>query len=172
MPVLITRSSNNYGPYQYPEKLIPLMIANALDGRSLPVYGDGLQVRDWIHVSDHCRAIEAVLQKGRAGEVYNVGGGNEKANIDIVRHITGRLNVADKLIKHVDDRLGHDRRYALDCTKMTQELNWTPETVFDKGLDDTIDWYVAHKDWIDSVYTLSPEKSRNGFGRMKLKEHL
>ena len=152
LPVLITRSSNNYGPYQFPEKLIPLMIVNALDSKPLPVYGDGMQVRDWLHVSDHCRAIEAVLLHGRVGEAYNIGGGNETANIDIVRHIIARLGV-DDLITHVDDRLGHDRRYALNCTKITSELGWTPKVAFDRGLDDTIDWYVTHKDWIDSVRT-------------------
>lgn len=150
-PVLITRSSNNYGPYQFPEKLIPLMIANALDRRPLPVYGDGMQVRDWLHVSDHCRAIDVVLLRGHISEVYNIGGGNETANIDIVRHIVARLGASEDIITYVGDRLGHDPRYALDCVKMTIELGWTPEKAFDTGLDETIDWYITHQDWIDSV---------------------
>ena len=151
LPVNITRCSNNYGPYQFPEKLIPLMIGNALEDKPLPVYGDGMQVRDWLHVADHCGAIEQVLQKGRIGEVYNIGGNNEKTNIDIVRLILKMLGKPESLINHVEDRLGHDRRYAIDNTKITTELGWTPQYNFDRGIVQTIDWYLANKIWLDGV---------------------
>ncbi|MDD5016809.1 MAG: dTDP-glucose 4,6-dehydratase [Eubacteriales bacterium] len=151
LPVNITRCSNNYGPYQFPEKLIPLMIGNALEDKSLPVYGDGMQIRDWLHVGDHCSAIDAVLEKGRAGEVYNIGGNNEKANIDIVRLILERLQKSDTLIRHVEDRLGHDRRYAIDNAKITGELGWKPAYTFERGMDETIAWYLNNKEWLGDV---------------------
>ncbi|MDD5224001.1 MAG: dTDP-glucose 4,6-dehydratase [bacterium] len=147
LPVLITRCSNNYGPYQFPEKLIPLMISNALEDKPLPVYGDGLQVRDWIHVEDHCRALLLVLEKGTPGEVYNVGGGNEWPNIEIVKLILGALGKPDSLIKYVADRPGHDRRYAIDFTRIERELGWRPRVDFAKGIKETIDWYVKNKSW-------------------------
>jgi dTDP-glucose 4,6-dehydratase len=151
LPVNITRCSNNYGPYQFPEKLIPLMIGNALEDKQLPVYGDGLQIRDWLHVSDHCSAINAVLQRGRVGEIYNIGGNNEKANIDIVRLILNTLGKPESLIKHVEDRLGHDRRYAIDNTKITSELGWKPAYTFEEGINETIGWYFSNNDWLDKV---------------------
>jgi dTDP-glucose 4,6-dehydratase len=158
MPVLITRCSNNYGPYQFPEKLIPLMINNALNHKSLPVYGDGKQVRDWLYVMDHCRAIDAVLRKGKTGEVYNVGGNNEKFNIDIVgliirelREQTGDEAINESLITHVSDRPGHDRRYAIDSSKIQNELGWKPKTTFEIGIRSTIQWYLDHKEWMQHV---------------------
>jgi dTDP-glucose 4,6-dehydratase len=151
LPVNITRCSNNYGPYQFPEKLMPLMIGNALEDKPLPVYGDGMQVRDWLHVADHCSAIDTVLQNGRVGEVYNVGGNNEKTNIDIVRIILKMLGKPESLINHVEDRLGHDRRYAIDNTKITTELGWKPEYTFERGIKETIEWYLANKIWLDNV---------------------
>lgn len=158
MPVLITRCSNNYGPYQFPEKLIPLMINNALHHKSLPVYGDGKQIRDWLYVDDHCRAIECVLETGKLGEVYNVGGNNEKFNIDIVNLVirilweeTGDNEINDSLIAYVKDRLGHDRRYAIDSSKIQQELGWKPLVSFDDGMRSTIRWYLDHKDWMQHV---------------------
>jgi len=151
LPVNITRCSNNYGPYQFPEKLIPLMIGNAVDGKPLPVYGDGMQIRDWLHVSDHCCAIDTVLKKGKNGEVYNIGGNNEKANIDIVKLILNNLGKSEKLIKHVEDRLGHDRRYAIDNTKITSELGWSPAYTFEQGIEETIKWYMDHKEWLANV---------------------
>ena len=147
LPVLITRCSNNYGPYQFPEKLIPLMISNALEDKPLPVYGDGLQVRDWIHVEDHCRALLLVLEKGTPGEVYNVGGGNEWPNIEIVKLILGALGKPDSLIKYVSDRPGHDRRYAIDFTLIERELGWRPRVNFAQGIKETINWYVKNKSW-------------------------
>jgi len=141
LPVNITRCSNNYGPFQHPEKFIPLMITHALQEKPLPVYGDGKQVRDWIHVADHCRAILAVLQKGRNGETYNVGGNNEKANIDIVKAILRSLGKSESLITYVKDRPAHDRRYAIDNTKITTELGWSPSYTFEEGLEETIKWY-------------------------------
>jgi dTDP-glucose 4,6-dehydratase len=147
LPVLITRCSNNYGPYQFPEKLIPLMISNALEDKPLPVYGDGLQVRDWIHVEDHCRALLLVLEKGTPGEVYNVGGDSEKPNIEIVRLILAALGKPESLIKYVADRPGHDRRYAIDFTRIERELGWRPRVNFTQGIKDTIDWYVKNKSW-------------------------
>lgn len=140
-PMNITRCSNNYGPHQFTEKLIPLMITNCLQEKSLPVYGDGMQIRDWLHVSDHCKAIETVLLQGRCGEIYNVGGNNEKANIDIVKMILKALGKSEDLIAYVTDRLGHDRRYAIDNTKITTELQWKPEYTFEAGLVQTIQWY-------------------------------
>ena len=147
LPVTISRCSNNYGPYHFPEKLIPLMIINALHDKPLPVYGDGLNVRDWLYVEDHCRAIDLILQKGRVGEVYNVGGHNEMKNIDIVKLICKALGKPESLIHHVTDRKGHDRRYAIDPTKIHEELGWLPETKFADGIKKTIQWYLDHEDW-------------------------
>jgi dTDP-glucose 4,6-dehydratase len=151
MPVNITRCSNNYGPYQFPEKLIPLMINNCLNEKDLPVYGDGMQVRDWLHVSDHCSAIDTVLHKGKDGEVYNIGGNNEKANIEIVKLIIGTLGKSEGLIKYVKDRPGHDRRYAIDNTKITTELGWEPAYTFEQGMKETIQWYLENAKWIENI---------------------
>jgi len=144
---IVTRCSNNYGPYQFPEKLIPLMITRALGDRSLPVYGDGLNVRDWIHVEDHCAAIVAILLEGRSGEVYNIGGGAECRNIDVVEKILEQLEKPRDLIEYVKDRLGHDRRYAIDYSKLYAELGWKPLRNFEEGLEQTIEWYRNHRDW-------------------------
>lgn len=141
LPVLITRCSNNYGPKQYPEKLIPLFIKLALTDDTLPVYGDGLNIRDWLHVEDHCRAIDAVLNKGRIGEVYNIGGNNEKSNIEIAKLILKELGKPETLISYVQDRLGHDRRYAIDPSKIQRELGWSPQYTFEQGIKETIQWY-------------------------------
>jgi len=141
-PGVITRCSNNYGPYQFPEKLIPLIISNALEDKSLPVYGDGMNVRDWLYVEDHCRAIDVVLHKGKAGEVYNIGGNNEWYNIDIVKLILKELGKPESLIQFVEDRLGHDRRYAIDAGKIKKELGWEPKVTFEEGIKQTIQWYV------------------------------
>lgn len=151
LPVNITRCSNNYGPYQFPEKLIPLMINNCLNDRYLPVYGDGMQVRDWLHVDDHCSAIDAVLHKGGDGEVYNIGGNNEKANIEIVKLILERLGKTESLIKYVKDRPGHDRRYAIDNTKITTHLGWVPVYTFEEGMVETIQWYLDNINWIENI---------------------
>lgn len=151
MPINITRCSNNYGPYQFPEKLIPLMISNALEDKSLPVYGDGKNVRDWLHVHDHCTAIDLVLHEGKLGEVYNIGGNNEKQNIEIVKLILEELDKPESLISYVDDRLGHDRRYAIDSSKIQNELGWKPEYTFETGIKETINWYLDNQDWIEQV---------------------
>ena len=151
LPVNITRCSNNYGPYQFPEKLIPLMIHNARQDKPLPVYGDGMQIRDWLHVSDHCAAIAAVLERGAVGEVYNVGGNNEKANIEIVKCILAELHKPESLITHVQDRPGHDRRYAIDNTKITTQLGWKPAYTFEQGMQETIRWYLEHEEWVRRV---------------------
>lgn len=151
MPVNITRCSNNYGPYQFPEKLIPLMISNALENKDLPVYGDGKNIRDWLHVYDHCTAIDLVLHDGKPGEVYNIGGNNEKKNIEIVKLILKYLDKDDSLIKFVDDRLGHDRRYAIDSTKIQEGLGWKPKYTFETGIKETIQWYLDNQDWIEQV---------------------
>lgn len=151
MPVNITRCSNNYGPYQFPEKLIPLMLHNAKGNKALPVYGDGMQIRDWLHVSDHCSAIETVLEKGVRGEVYNIGGNNERANIEIVRLILDELNKPESLITYVQDRPGHDRRYAIDNTKITTQLGWEPKYTFRDGMHETIEWYLQNSAWVDHV---------------------
>jgi dTDP-glucose 4,6-dehydratase len=153
LPVVITRCSNNYGPYQFPEKLIPLMIINALENKALPVYGDGLNVRDWLHVDDHCAAIDLVLCKGLVGEVYNIGGDNEWQNIDIVRLILKHLGKPESLISFVKDRPGHDRRYAMDASKITKELGWRPAYTFEKGIAETIKWYLHHDAWWKRVMT-------------------
>lgn len=151
LPTNITRCSNNYGPYQFPEKLIPLMINNCLNEKSLPVYGDGMQIRDWLHVKDHCEAIETVLLKGKLGEVYNIGGNNEKANIEIVNLLIKSLGKSDSLITYVEDRLGHDRRYAIDNTKITTELGWAPKYTFEEGMKETIQWYLDNSEWMSRV---------------------
>ncbi|MCU6793454.1 dTDP-glucose 4,6-dehydratase [Paenibacillus sp. WQ 127069] len=149
--VNITRCSNNYGPYHFPEKLIPLIISNALEDKDLPVYGDGMNIRDWLYVEDHCRAIDLVLHEGKPGEVYNVGGHNEKANIEIVKLILKELNKPETLIKYVADRLGHDKRYAIDASKIKNELGWEPTVMFDEGIRYTIRWYLEHTGWLEKV---------------------
>ena len=151
LPVTISRCSNNYGPYHFPEKLIPLMIANALAYKPLPVYGNGENVRDWLYVEDHCRAIDLIIHNGKMGEVYNVGGHNEKRNIDIVRIICQELGKPESLIVHVEDRKGHDRRYAIDPAKIHRELGWLPETKFEDGIKKTIKWYLEHKKWWQDI---------------------
>ncbi len=147
----ITRCSNNYGPYQFPEKLIPLMINNALNDKELPVYGDGLYVRDWLYVYDHCTAIWQVLQEAPPGEIYNIGGCNEKANLDVIDLILKRLDKPKSLIKHVKDRPGHDRRYAIDADKIITDLAWKPSLSFEEGINRTIDWYINNQDWLGRV---------------------
>lgn len=157
MPVNITRCSNNYGPYQFPEKLIPLLINNCLNKKPLPVYGDGLNIRDWLYVEDHCKAIDMVINNGRLGEVYNVGGHNERTNIAIVKTVIDYINknvdteVTEDLIKFVEDRKGHDRRYGIDPTKIREELGWYPETSFEDGIVKTIQWYLDNKEWMERV---------------------
>lgn len=155
LPVVITRCSNNYGPYQYPEKLIPLMIQHAIQNIPLPVYGDGKQVRDWLHVEDHCTAIETILHNGRLGEVYNIGGNNEKENIETIRLILSSLNKSEDLIEFIQDRLGHDRRYAIDNTKISKELGWSPSITFDEGIANTIQWYIENKKWTMSLFPMT-----------------
>jgi dTDP-glucose 4,6-dehydratase len=151
VPVVITRASNNYGPYQFPEKLLPLMISNALEGQSLPVYGDGQQVRDWLYVDDHCRAIRAVVEKGREGEIYNIGGSRSLPNLEVVRKILAATGGSEDLIRYVADRPGHDRRYALSSAKLMRETDWAPQTSFEQGLADTIDWYRRNRGWVERV---------------------
>ena len=156
LPINITRCSNNYGPYQFPEKLIPLMLNNALQHKALPEYGDGLNVRDWLYVEDHCKAIDMVLDQGRIGQVYNVGGHNERTNITIVKTILQQLQQVDstideQLIQYVQDRKGHDRRYGIDPTKIQEELGWYPETDFETGIQLTIAWYLEHKQWTENI---------------------
>jgi dTDP-glucose 4,6-dehydratase len=151
LPVTVTRASNNYGPYQFPEKLIPLMISNALENKPLPVYGDGQQVRDWLFVEDHCSAIRAALTKGRAGEIYNIGGNCSLPNLEVVRRILKATGKPDSLISYVTDRPGHDRRYALTNDKLTRETGWEPAMDFDRGLAATVDWYRTHEGWVNRV---------------------
>lgn len=151
LPVTISRCSNNYGPYHFPEKLIPLMIINALHDKALPVYGDGANVRDWLYVEDHCSAIDLIIRKGREGEVYNVGGHNEKSNLDVVKIILKALGKSEDLITFVKDRPGHDRRYAIDPTKIHNELGWLPQTKFEDGIAKTIAWYLANKEWWQEI---------------------
>lgn len=153
MNVNITRCSNNYGPYQFPEKLIPLMIRNALADKSLPVYGDGLNIRDWLYVEDHCKAIDLVLRNGVSGEVYNIGGNNEKTNMEVVKTILDELGKPESLIQFVEDRLGHDRRYAIDATKIRRELGWQPKYNYDTGIRETIRWYLSNQKWMNGVTT-------------------
>lgn len=163
LPVTISRCSNNYGPYQFPEKLIPLTIVNALDEKPLPVYGTGENVRDWLYVEDHCKAIDLILHKGREGEVYNVGGHNERKNIDIVRLICKALGKSESLITYVADRKGHDLRYAIDPTKIHNELGWLPETKFEDGIQKTIQWYLNNKSWWQEIVS---GEYRNYYQRM------
>lgn len=151
LPVNITRCSNNYGPYQFPEKLIPLMLNNCMEDRPLPIYGDGLQVRDWLYVEDHCSAICAVLEKGASGQVYNIGGSNERTNLEIVNLIVEELGKSKDIITHVPDRMGHDRRYAIDSTKITTQLGWQPAYSFQTGMARTIRWYLEHRDWMARI---------------------
>ncbi len=151
LPVNITRCSNNYGPYQFPEKLIPLMLHNAKNNKPLPVYGDGMQIRDWLHVKDHCSAILTVLEKGVTGEVYNIGGNNERANIEIVKLILSILGKSESLITYVKDRPGHDRRYAIDNTKITSTLGWAPSYTFQQGMSETIEWYLKNPGWVERI---------------------
>ncbi|KQX51925.1 dTDP-glucose 4,6-dehydratase [Paenibacillus sp. Root444D2] len=153
LPINITRCSNNYGPYQFPEKLIPLMIANALNDKSLPVYGDGLNIRDWLYVEDHCSAIDLVLHKGINGEVYNIGGNNERTNIQIIQTILRELGKPESLMQFVKDRPGHDRRYGIDATKITEELGWKPKHNFETGIHETIRWYLDNQDWWKRIQT-------------------
>jgi dTDP-glucose 4,6-dehydratase len=171
LPTLTTNCSNNYGPYHFPEKLFPLVILNALEGRPLPVYGDGLQVRDWLYVEDHCRAVELVLGRGRPGETYNVGGMNQTANLDAVRLICALLDARSPRkdgvpygtqIEFVADRPGHDRRYAIDCTKLQRELGWRPQESFESGLSKTVDWYLANRAWCDEVTAKRYARERLG----------
>lgn len=151
LPINITRCSNNYGPYQFPEKLIPLMINNCLEGKTLPIYGDGMQIRDWLHVKDHCIGIDMVLHAGRNGEVYNIGGNNEKTNVEIVKLIINQLGKSEKLIEYVKDRPGHDRRYAIDNSKITRELGFKPKYTFEEGIQDTIQWYLTNQEWMNKI---------------------
>lgn len=151
MPVTITRCSNNYGPYHFPEKLIPLMISRALNNESLPVYGKGENVRDWLYVEDHCSAIDLVIRKGRVGEVYNIGGHNERTNLQVVKTILKELNKPESLITYVTDRPGHDMRYAIDPTKIHNELGWLPETKFDDGIHQTVQWYLENRAWWENI---------------------
>jgi len=151
MPVLITRCSNNYGPYQYPEKLIPLFINNLLADKCVPVYGDGMNVRDWLYVYDHCSAIDTVLHKGREGQVYNIGGNNEKTNNEITKILLKELNKPESLISFVEDRPGHDRRYAIDSSKIQRELGWSPSVTFEEGIKQTIQWYISNTQWIKNI---------------------
>ena len=163
LPVTISRCSNNYGPYHFPEKLIPLMIANCLNDKPLPVYGEGINVRDWLYVEDHCKAIDLIIHKGKIGEVYNVGGHNEMRNIDIVKLICKHLNKPESLICYVTDRKGHDMRYAIDPTKIHNELGWLPETSFEQGIQKTIEWYLNNREWWESIIS---GEYRNYYERM------
>ena len=151
MPVTISRCSNNYGPYQFPEKLIPLMISKAMSNQPMHVYGEGLNVRDWLYVEDHCRAIDLIVRQGKVGEIYNIGGHNEMRNIDIVKIILQALGKSEELITFVEDRAGHDQRYAIDPAKIHADLGWLPETRFAEGIQKTIQWYVSHTDWLENV---------------------
>ncbi len=151
LDVVVTRCSNNYGPYQFPEKLIPLMVVNCLHDKPLPVYGDGAQIRDWLHVEDHCSALLLALERGRKGQTYNIGGGAERKNLEIVKGILQRTGKPESLIKYVQDRPGHDRRYAIDPTKTKRELGWAPSHTFEQGLDETVKWYLDHRTWWERV---------------------
>ena len=151
LPVTISRCSNNYGPFQFPEKLIPLMIMKALADESLPVYGNGLNVRDWLYVEDHCRAIDLIIHNGKVGEIYNVGGHNERRNIDVVKTVLGHLSKPESLITYVKDRAGHDLRYAIDPEKISSQLGWEPETCFDEGMKKTVEWYLENQKWVDDI---------------------
>lgn len=159
LPVTISRCSNNYGPYHFPEKLIPLMISNALNDKALPVYGKGENVRDWLYVEDHCSAIDMIIHNGRVGEVYNIGGHNEMTNLEVVKTILKELNKPKSLIKYVTDRPGHDMRYAIDPTKIKNELGWEPTTLFDKGIKKTVKWYLDNKTWLENIISGEYQKS-------------
>jgi dTDP-glucose 4,6-dehydratase len=163
LPTVITRCSNNFGPYQFPEKLIPLMISNAIEDKELPIYGDGMHVRDWIYVEDHCRALDVVLHHGREGEVYNIGGRSERANLVVAQTILDRLGKPHSLIRFVTDRPGHDRRYAIDFSKIERELAWKPSVSFEEGIDRTVEWYQAHREWWKKIKT---EEYLNYYKRM------
>lgn len=162
-PVVITRCSNNYGPYQHPEKLIPLFIMNALQNKPVPVYGDGQNVRDWLHVDDHCQAIDLAFHNGQPGQVYNVGGNNERKNLDITKLILSELGKGEDLIKYVEDRLGHDRRYAIDSSKLQRELGWKPVHTFESGIHMTIQWYLDNQDWLKAVSSHSSTHDKSNF---------
>lgn len=151
LPAIVTRCTNNFGPYQFPEKLIPLAITNALEDKPVPVYGDGLNIRDWIFVHDHCRALDAVIQKGKLGEIYNIGSGNEKTNLELIRKLLELLDKPQSLIQFVTDRPAHDRRYALDCARITTELGWKPAYSFEEALSATVDWYLKNESWWQSI---------------------
>jgi len=151
MPVMVSRASNNYGPYQFPEKLIPLMISNAFESKPLPIYGDGMQIRDWLYVDDHCRAIRAIVERGRPGEIYNIGGNRALPNIEVVRRLLEMLDQPESLMQPVKDRPGHDRRYALSSAKVMRETGWAPQVIFEDGLRRTIDWYRSNREWIAHV---------------------
>jgi dTDP-glucose 4,6-dehydratase len=151
LPAIITRCTNNFGPYQFPEKLIPLAVTNALEDKPIPVYGDGLNVRDWIFVDDHCRALDVVIQKGQPGQIYNIGGGSEKTNLELIRKLLELLDKPQSLIQFVTDRPAHDRRYALDCTKIAAKLGWKPAYSFERGLSATVDWYLNNESWWRSI---------------------
>ena len=151
MPVLVTRASNNYGPYQFPEKLIPLMISNAIEDQPLPIYGDGMQIRDWLYVEDHCRAIQSVIERGREGEIYNIGGSRALPNIEVVKTLLGAVGKPESLMRTVTDRPGHDRRYALSSEKLMREIGWKSQVAFEDGLRSTIDWYRNNPSWIAHV---------------------
>lgn len=151
LPTIITRCTNNYGPYQYPEKLIPFFISKLLKNEKVPIYGDGMQIRDWLYVYDHCEAIDLVLHNGKIGEIYNIGGHNEKTNLEITGLILSAMNKDESFIEHVEDRLGHDRRYALSNDKISSELNWSPKVSFEQGIKATIDWYLNNQDWIKNI---------------------
>lgn len=171
LPVNITRCSNNYGPYHFPEKLIPLMIINALHDHPLPVYGDGLHVRDWLYVEDHCAAIDLVLHQGKAGEVYNVGGNNERTNLEIVKTIVSQVGKPKELIRFVNDRPGHDRRYAINSTKIRRELGWVPQVDLEKGLGQTVQWYVNHPQWWEDIVNGDYQKYyEKQYGRKRREE--
>jgi dTDP-glucose 4,6-dehydratase len=153
VPVVVTRCTNNYGPYQFPEKLIPLVISNAKENKPIPVYGDGLNIRDWIHVLDHCRALDVVIQKGEPGEIYNIAGLNERTNLDIIKKIIKLLGKSDNLIQFVKDRPGHDRRYSIDITKINTKLNWQPDYSFEDGIEATVKWYIENEEWWRKIKT-------------------
>jgi dTDP-glucose 4,6-dehydratase len=150
-PGLVTRCSNNYGPFQFPEKLIPVLITNALENRALPIYGDGLNVREWIYADEHSRAVLMALDRGRPGEVYNIGSGHEMANLEVVREVLRIVGKPESLIQFVKDRPGHDRRYAIDCSKIRGEWGWKSDVGFSEGLKETVAWYLSHQDWIDGI---------------------
>lgn len=168
LPVMITRCSNNYGPYQFPEKLIPLAITRALADQPVPVYGDGLNIRDWLHVQDHCAGIDLVLHQGRPGEVYNIGGRNERTNIEVVKRVLAELGKPESLVEYVDDRLGHDRRYGIDATKIRQQLGWQPKIGWDEGIRQTVQWYLDNRNWWERIqsgaYRVHEEADRTGLG--------